>query len=234
MQIKLQSLRLPHRRPFAFNAARNARNASILMLHPDFGSSIHSRCSLEAVTSFVCSPAAACPSVPVKNEHFGSCCWCFIPLRIDGCCSIKRGRLDASKTLQDCVVRGLALIGCLDLGVHADELLADGILAAGVEHLLLHLGRIRRPTYMQTTPQLHTKQRSKSCCARPRPPSFQTQSRTPHTDNRRRAGAPWQTPCIPPLPWRWSRQRSGPRRKTCRLRRGARAWRRRRWRCCRR
>ena len=51
----------------------------------------------------------------------------------------------AGNTLEDGLVVNLAPVGSLDLSAEADELLADGILGGGVEHLGLHLGGIGAP-----------------------------------------------------------------------------------------
>ena len=51
----------------------------------------------------------------------------------------------AGNTLKDGVVVNLAPVSALDLSAEADELLADGILGGGVEHLGLHLGGIGAP-----------------------------------------------------------------------------------------
>jgi len=51
----------------------------------------------------------------------------------------------AGNTLEDGLVVNLAPVGSLDLSAEANELLADGILGGGVEHLGLHLGGIGAP-----------------------------------------------------------------------------------------
>lgn len=59
--------------------------------------------------------------------------------------------LDGPDLLQDSIVGDLGQISTLDFSTNTDKLLSDSILAGSIQHLLLHLGRIRSPKQLENT-----------------------------------------------------------------------------------